>query len=178
MSSREAGECALKCLVLHKKTSTSMRMYHMQEAATEMHFKVKLRRESRKFTFQVSVWTLLWGYLYPQPVQRIERSKIWSWGPNQNFNGWWICVCSSSLVLISNTSLISGFSAVQFKGLCENRGESCIINWILQNRIQGRKQWLRGVAGAWSCISVVAQVGLHPSGSAQSIAEAIVSWWG
>lgn len=30
-----------------------MRMYHMQEAATETHFKVKIRRESRKFTFRL-----------------------------------------------------------------------------------------------------------------------------
>lgn len=29
-----------------------MRMYHMQEAATEMHLKVKIRTESREFTFR------------------------------------------------------------------------------------------------------------------------------
>lgn len=29
-----------------------MRRYRMQEAATEMHFKVKIRTESRKFTFR------------------------------------------------------------------------------------------------------------------------------
>lgn len=174
MSSRETEECALKCLILHKEMSTSMRMCHMQEAATEVHFKVKNQNTIQKVHFQVQYpWTLLWGYLHPQPVQQIERSR--SRGPNQNFHGWWMCVCSSSLVLISNTLLISGFPAVQFKELYENRGEGCIINWILWNGVQGRKQCPRGVACAWSCISVVAQVALHPSCFTQGLAEAIAS---
>lgn len=94
-------------------------------------------------------WSL-WAYLYPHPAQMMERSKVWSWGPAANFHGWWICVCSSSLVLISNTLLFSSFSAVQFKGLCKSREENCIISFILQNKIQGRKQCPREVACARS----------------------------
>lgn len=167
MSSRETGECALKCLVLHRKICTSRRMYHVQEAAVERSFKVKRRAGARKFT-QVCIWTFLKlvGILISSP-SATDRSKVWSCGPTANFHGWRICACSSSLVLISNTLLFSRFSVVQFKGLCKNREENCIINFILQNKIQGRKQCPREVACARSPSSAKGRGGLHPSCSTQ-----------
>lgn len=152
MSSRETGQCALKCLVLDGKICTSMRMYHVEEAAVEMSFKVKRRAGARKFTFRFvsePSWRL-WGYLYPPPAPLIERRRVWSWGPKQNFHGWWIYVCSSHLILISNALLFNGVSAVQFKGLSQKWRGELYINFILQNRIRDRKQCRRQMAGIYS----------------------------
>lgn len=164
MSSRETEGCAFKYLISHEKICTSMRRYHGQETAVEISFKVKRRAGAKKFTFRfVSEPSQgLCAYLYPRTVQLIERINFWSWGPNKNFQGQWICVSSSSLVLISNTLLFNVFSTMEFKGLYKNRGEIYIINFILQNRIWGRK-----VACACSLSSVGVQVDLHPCCSTQ-----------
>lgn len=60
------------------KICTSIRMYHVEEAAVEMSFKVKRGAGAGKFMFRFvsePSWSL-WGYSFPQSAQPTERSKF------------------------------------------------------------------------------------------------------
>ena len=139
MSSREAAKCALKCFILQEKYALQWECTMCRRQLLRWALKSEGQEpKSSPSGLYLNLLEACWGYLYTQLAQLIERRKAWIGGPNQNFRGWWICVHSSSLVLITNTLLFNGILAIQFKRLCENGGENCGINFILPNRIQDK----------------------------------------